>query len=82
MWSRKHLLEHSESFIRIPPGQSIEVECLAGDAIKVGVCFYINDESLVGGKNNCDYDLWRIKKNETVQISYMYVFENRQQYLG
>ena len=65
------IAEHNESFMRIPPGQTIEVECLAGDAIKVGVCFYINDGSLVSGKNNCDFDLWRIKHNETVKISYM-----------
>ena len=35
------------SFIRIPPHQSVEVECLAGDAIKIGVCYYIDAPEVI-----------------------------------
>jgi len=59
------------SFIRIPAHQSVEVECLAGDAIKVGVCYYIDAPEVITGRNNGCHDLWRIKSNETMKIAYV-----------
>ena len=43
----------------------------AGDAIKVGVCYYIDAPEVITGRNNGCHDLWRIKSNETMKIAYI-----------
>ena len=43
----------------------------AGDAIKVGVCYYIDAPEVITGRNNGCHDLWRIKSNETMKIAYV-----------
>jgi len=56
---------------RCPAGQTIDIECLAGDAIKIGIAFYIDDGNLITGFNKGDHDLWRVKNHEEVVISYI-----------
>ena len=43
----------------------------AGDAIKVGVCYYIDAPEVITGRNNGCHDSWRIKSNETMKIAYV-----------
>jgi len=53
---------------RVPAGQTVQVECAAGDAIKVGICYYIPGSV---GYNKGDFDMWRVRNNRTMNIVFI-----------
>lgn len=34
-------------FTRVPAGQTVQVEAAAGDAVKVGICFFIDAPEII-----------------------------------
>ncbi|CBY06755.1 unnamed protein product [Oikopleura dioica] len=58
-------------FKRCPAGERISIECLPGDAIKIGIIFYIDDGNLITGNHKGDYDFWRVKNHKELVVSYI-----------